>query len=62
MLQSLLFVLTLRETLKEAEVTSHKLPLRGGYIRQNAAGIYSYLPLAYRIIQKIENIIRVELK
>ena len=52
MLQSLLFVPTLRETPKEAEVTSHKLLLRGGYIRQNAAGIYSYLPLAYRIIQK----------
>lgn len=61
MLQSLLFVPTLRETPKEAEVTSHKLLLRGGYIRQNAAGIYSYLPLAYRIIQKIENIIREEL-
>lgn len=61
MLQSLLFAPTLRETPKEAEVTSHKLLLRGGYIRQNAAGIYSYLPLAYRIIRKIEDIIRDEL-
>jgi prolyl-tRNA synthetase len=61
MLQSLLFVPTLRETPKEAEVISHQLLLRGGYIRQNAAGIYSYLPLAYRVIQKISTIIRDEL-
>lgn len=61
MLQSLLFVPTLRETPKEAEVISHQLLLRGGYIRQNAAGIYSYLPLAHRVIQKISTIIRDEL-
>lgn len=61
MLQSLLFVPTLRETPKEAEVISHQLLLRGGYIRQNAAGIYSYLPLAHRVIQKISTIIREEL-
>lgn len=61
MFQSLLFAPTLRETPKEAEVTSHKLLLRGGYIKQNAAGIYTYLPLAYRIIRKIEDIIREEL-
>jgi len=60
-LQSLLFVPTLRENPKEAEVISHQLLLRGGYIRQNAAGIYSYLPLAYRVITKISSIIREEL-
>jgi prolyl-tRNA synthetase len=61
MYQSLLFVPTLRETPKEAEVISHQLLLRGGYIRQNAAGIYSYLPLAYRVITKISTVIRDEL-
>jgi prolyl-tRNA synthetase len=61
MLQSLLFTPTLRETPKEAETISHILLLRGGYIRQNAAGIYSYLPAAYRIIKKIEDIVRDEL-
>ncbi len=61
MKQTLLFVPTLREIPKEAEVTSHKILLRGGYIRQLAAGIYTYLPLAYKIIKKIENIIREEL-
>lgn len=61
MKQSLLFVPTLREVPKEAEVLSHKILLRGGYIKQLAAGIYSYLPLALRVIQKIEGIIREEL-
>lgn len=61
MLQSLLFVPTLRDIPKEAEVLSHKLLLKGGYIKMNAAGIYSYLPLAYRVIKKIENVIREEL-
>ena len=61
MYQSLLFVPTLRETPKEAEVISHQLLLRGGDIRQNAAGIYSYLPLAYRVITKISTVIRDEL-
>lgn len=61
MKQSLLFVPTLREVPKEAEVLSHKILLRGGYIKQLAAGIYSYLPLALKVIQKIEGIIREEL-
>lgn len=61
MKQSLLFVPTLRETPKEAEVISHKILLKGGYIKQTAAGIYSYLPLGYRIIKKIEDIVREEL-
>ena len=61
MKQSLLFVPTLRDMPKEAEVISHKILLKGGYIKQSAAGIYSYLPLGYKIIKKIENIIREEL-
>ena len=61
MKQSLLFAPTLRDMPKEAEVISHKILLRGGYIKQNAAGIYTYLPLGYRVIKKIENIIREEL-
>ncbi|MGD9604824.1 MAG: proline--tRNA ligase [Bacilli bacterium] len=61
MKQTLLFVPTLRETPKEAEVISHKILLKGGYIKQTAAGIYSYLPLAYRVIKKIETIIREEM-
>ena len=61
MKQSLLFAPTLRDMPKEAEVISHKILLKGGYIKQIAAGVYTYLPLAYRIIKKIENIIREEL-
>lgn len=61
MKQSLLFAPTLRDMPKEAEVVSHKILLRGGYIKQGAAGVYTYLPLGYRVIKKIENIIREEL-
>ena len=61
MKQSLLFAPTLRDMPKEAEVISHKILLRGGYMKQNAAGIYTYLPLGYKVIKKIENIIRQEL-
>src|SRR5215831_12989948 len=55
---SKLFIPTLREAPAEAEVVSHRLLLRAGYIRQLAAGIYSYLPLAQRSILKIASIIR----
>ncbi|MFA5104081.1 MAG: proline--tRNA ligase [Candidatus Margulisiibacteriota bacterium] len=55
------FVPTLRDDPSEAEVISHKLMLRGGYIRKLAAGIYSYLPLGRRVIRKIEEIIRREM-
>lgn len=61
MKQSLLFVPTLREMPKDAEIASHKILLKGGYVKQHAAGIYSYLPLAYRVIKKIEKIVREEL-
>ncbi|EKD41347.1 MAG: hypothetical protein ACD_73C00760G0002, partial [uncultured bacterium] len=52
---------TLREVPAEAEVISHKLLLRGGFIRKLASGIYNYLPLGLRVIQKIEAIVRDEM-
>ncbi|CDM64404.1 proline--tRNA ligase [Pyrinomonas methylaliphatogenes] len=55
------FIPTLREDPADAEVVSHKLLLRAGMVRQLAAGIYSYLPLAYRVMQKIMAIIREEM-
>ena len=61
MLWSKLFIPTLRETPAEAEVISHQLLLRAGYIRQLAAGIYSYLLLAQRSLRKIEQIVREEM-
>lgn len=60
MKQSRLFVPTLRETPSDAEVISHQLMLRAGYIRQISAGVYSYLPLAHRILENIKTIIRDE--
>lgn len=61
MKQSKLFAPTLREVPNEADVLSHQMLLRGGYIRQTASGIYSYLPLAKRVIDNIKRIIREEL-
>jgi prolyl-tRNA synthetase len=58
---SQLFIPTLREAPTDAEVASHKLLLRGGYIRQLGAGIYSYLPLGQRSINKIIAIVREEM-
>lgn len=52
---------TLKETPKEVEVISHKYLLRGGYIRQLAAGIYDLLPLGWRVVRKIQQIIREEM-
>lgn len=52
---------TLRETPAEAEVISHKLLLRAGFIRKAAAGIYTYLPLGQRVLAKLEQIIREEM-
>ncbi len=60
MKQSLLFVPTLKDAPKDAEVKSHKLMSRAGLIKQVASGVYTYLPLGYKVIQKIENIIREE--
>jgi prolyl-tRNA synthetase len=61
MLWSKLFIPTLRENPAEAEVASHLLLLRAGYIRQLAAGIYSYLFLAQRSLLKIQQIVRQEM-
>ncbi len=58
---SQLFIPTLREAPADAEVVSHKLLLRAGYVRQLAAGFYCYLYLAKRSINKIETIIREEM-
>ena len=56
-----LFLRTLREDPSEAEVTSHKLLLRAGYIRRQAPGVFAWLPLGLRVKAKIENIIREEM-
>ncbi|WP_167629847.1 proline--tRNA ligase [Listeria valentina] len=60
MRQTMTFIPTLKETPADAEVRSHQLLLRAGFIRQTASGIYSYLPLASLTLQKIEQIIREE--
>ena len=62
MKQSMLFVPTLKDAPKDAEVKSHILMSRAGLIKQVAAGIYTYLPLGYKVIRKIEDIIREELE
>src|ERR1700752_4538281 len=54
------FLPILRETPKEAEIVSHRLMLRAGLIRQQAAGIYSWLPLGYAVLKNIERIVREE--
>ncbi|WP_291757686.1 proline--tRNA ligase [Lysinibacillus sp. UBA5990] len=62
MKQSKTFIPTLREVPADAEVKSHKQLLRAGFIRQNTSGVYSYLPLAKRVLSKIETIIREEME
>ena len=62
MRMSRLFSQTLRESPAEAEVTSHDLLLRAGFVRQLASGIFSYLPLARRSLNKIEAIVRAEME
>ncbi len=54
------FLPILRDDPKEAEIVSHKLMLRAGMIRQEAAGSYSWLPLGFRVLKKIEQIVREE--
>jgi prolyl-tRNA synthetase len=56
-----LFIPTLREDPSEAEATSHRLLLRGGFVRQVGAGLYSFLPLGWRVHQKVVQIIREEI-
>ena len=54
------FLPTLKETPSEAEIVSHRLMLRAGMVRQASAGIYSWLPLGFRVLKKIEQIVREE--
>jgi len=54
------FLPLLRDDPKEAEIVSHKLMLRAGLVRQSSAGIYSWLPLGYRVLSNIEQIVREE--
>ena len=61
MKMSNLYAPTLREVPAEAEVVSHQLMLRAGMIRKAAGGVYSYLPLAWRTLRKIEQIVREEM-
>lgn len=56
-----MFAPTLREVPAEAEVVSHQLMLRAGFLRKSAGGMYNYLPLAWRVLKKIENIVREEM-
>ena len=62
MKMSRLYAPTLKEDPAEAELASHKLMLRAGFIRKQAAGLYTYLPLAWRSLRKIEDIVRDEME
>ena len=53
-----LFVRTLREDPADAEVPSHRWLVRAGYVRRVAPGIYSWLPLGYRVLRNVERIVR----
>ena len=57
-----LFVPTLRDAPKDAEMISHRLLLRGGFIRPLSSGVYSYLPLGLRVLNKISQILREEME
>lgn len=61
MLQSQLFGKTLKEIPEEVQIPSHQLLVRAGFIRQTAAGLYSYLPLGFRVLEKVKKIIYAEL-
>ena len=56
-----LFFTTLRDDPSEAEMPSHRLLLRAGYVRQLGAGLYSLLPLGFRVTQRVEQVIREEI-
>ena len=61
MKMSKLYMPTLREVPTEAEISSHQLLLRAGMIRRLVSGVYSYLPLGYRVVRKVEDIVREEM-
>ena len=56
-----MYLYTLREVPAEAEIASHILLLRGGYIRKLVSGIYGFMPLGRRVLSKVENIVREEM-
>ena len=60
MLLSKLFVPITKDLPSEAKIKSHQLMLKTGMIKQSSAGIYSWLPLGYKVMKKIENIVREE--
>ena len=60
MRRSSFFLPTLKETPAEAQIASHRLMLRAGMIRQSSAGIYSWLPMGFRVLKNIEAIVRAE--
>lgn len=62
MKQSNMLIPTLREVPADAEVKSHQLLLRAGYIRQNTSGIYSFLPLGKKVLKKVEDVVREEME
>ena len=62
MKQSRMLIPTLRKAPSDAEALSHKMMVRAGYIYQVSAGIWAYLPLAQRVLDKINNIIRREME
>ena len=59
--QSQLFIPTLREAPADADAVSHKLLVRGGYIRQVSAGLWTFMPIGWRVQRRIEQIIREEM-
>lgn len=61
MKQSMSLIPTMKETPADAEIKSHILLLRAGFMRQSASGVYSFLPLGKRVLSKIENIVREEM-
>ena len=58
---SRLMLVTLRDVPAEAEIKSHQLLLRGGFIRRVGSGIYAYLPMMWKVLQRITTIIREEM-
>ena len=62
MRMSRLFLRTLRDDPADAEVPSHKLLVRAGYVRRVAPGIYSWLPLGLKVLAKVEKIVREEME
>lgn len=58
---SSLFLHTLRDDPADAELASHKLLVRAGYIRRVAPGVYSWLPMGLRVLRKVENVVRREM-